>query len=65
MWTVKELVNEIGYSKDQIITACHRCNIQMVGHQFVIQNKTEKNSIIEEIKSRRPGNPNFKKSKKN
>jgi hypothetical protein len=59
MYTVQQIAAETGYSRDQILKACHRKNIEKVGKQFVIKNENEKGDIIEEIESRCPGNPNI------
>jgi len=65
MYTVLQLSEKYGYSKYTITKACHRAGIKKIGNQFVITTKKQEASIIKEIKSRKPGNPNFVKKNKN
>ena len=72
MKTIKELMVANGYSKGQILRACHLVGIDKIGNQFVFVNQKQIDAVIEDIKNRRPGNPMFfdsefqknKKSKK-
>ena len=72
MKTVKELMAVTGYSKGQILRACHLVGIDKIGYQFVFVNQKQIDAVIEDIKKRRQGNPLFfdsefqknKKSKK-
>ena len=59
---VKKAAEITGYSIGQIKRSCKRLNLDIIGGAYIINKKDELPSIIEEIKNRKVGNPNFIKN---